>query len=85
MKIIENKDEKLKIEVGDLTFVNLLNETTWKQTIDYAAYYRDHLYLSKPILLVSSKNPKKTVLDAAETIIADVKELRKKIEHAAKK
>mgnify|MGYP001577442634 CR=1 FL=1 len=85
MKILEQKDNKLKIEVSDLTFVNLLNETMWKQTIDYAAHYRDHIYLAKPVLVVSSKNPKKTMLDAAETIIENVKELRKKVEHLSKK
>ena len=83
--VLEREKGKLKIEIHDnLTLVNLLNENLWKQKIKYAAYSVDHPYLSKPVLTVSSTNPKKAVLDAAEQIINDVKELRKKVQHISK-
>ncbi|MBS3053794.1 MAG: hypothetical protein J4469_04815 [Candidatus Aenigmarchaeota archaeon] len=77
IEIIENEKEKIKIEVPDVTLVNLLNENVWKEKIDFAAYNIEHTYLSKPVLVVKSKNPKKTVVDATERIIEDVKALRK--------
>ncbi len=83
--VIENEDEKLKMQVHtNLTLVNLLNDKIWKQRVDMSAYRCDDPYLSKLELLVRGKNPKKAVLDAAEEIIEDVKELRKQFEHAVK-
>jgi len=83
--VLKREKDKLKLEIHDnLTLVNLLNEKLWKQKIKYSAYAVDHPYLSKPILTVSSTNPKKAVLDAAENIINDVKELRKKVQHSIK-
>jgi DNA-directed RNA polymerase subunit L len=84
INVIENEDEKLRIEMDDLTLVNLLNENIWKQKIKYSAYSVDHPYLSKPILLVKGKNPKHSMFEAADRIIEDVEELRKKAEHALK-
>ena len=82
--ILEKKKEKLKISLDNLTLVNLLNENLWKGKIGYSAYSVDHPYLSKPVLVVKSKYPKKSLLDASEQIIADTRELRKKFQHARK-
>jgi DNA-directed RNA polymerase subunit L len=82
--VLEKKKDKLKISLSNLTFVNLLNENLWKGRIGYSAYAVDHPYLSKPVLVVNSKDPKRSLLDAAEQIILDVKELRKKFQHAKK-
>lgn len=82
--VLEKDDDKLKIEMDDLTLVNLLNENIWKKKVKYAAFSVDHPYLSKPILIVKGTNPGKIMLDAAGQVIDDVEELRKKIEHAMK-
>ncbi len=80
VEVVEESDEKLKLKIEDLTFINLLNENIWKQkSVDMAAYNVEHPYLSQPVLVVRSKNPKKTVLDAAEQILDDIKELKKKV------
>lgn len=84
IEVIENEKGKLKIEMPDVTFVNLLNEDIWKEKADFSAYNIDHPYLSRPVLVVKSKNPKKTVTDAAERIIGDVKTVRKHFSEAAK-
>ena len=84
LNVIEQSKEKLKLEVPNITFVNLLNDKIWGAGADYTAYNIDHPYLSKPVLVVKSKNPKRTLLSAAENIIADIKELRKLLQHAVK-
>lgn len=83
IEVIENEDNKLKIKIDDLTLVNLLNETIWRKatkSLDYSAYIIEHPYLSKPVLTVKSKDPKKTVIDAAEQIIEDAGKLKKSLE-----
>ena len=81
IELLEESDGKLKLRIDDLTLVNLLNENIWKQkSIEMAAYSVEHPYLSQPVLVVKSKNPKKTLLDAAEKILEDVKELKKKVD-----
>ena len=80
--VIENEDQKLKIKLEDnMTLVNLLNENLWQQKIDVAAYTREHIYLTSPILLVRSKDPKKHLIDAAEQIIEDTETLKKKLKN----
>ena len=78
--------ETLKIEIHDnTTLVNLINENIWQQKgVDMAAYKVDHPYLSKPVLVVKSRNPKKTLLDATEQAIEDIKDLRKKVQNELK-
>lgn len=81
--VLENEKDSLKIDVDDLTFVNVLNETVWNQdraSLIYSGYVVEHPYLANPVLHIKSKNPKKTVVDAAEQIIRDVKTLRKQVE-----
>ena len=83
--VIEDEKDKLVIEVHDnLTLVNLINENLWNEKIDYAAYSQDHPYLSKPRIVIKSKDPKKALISAAEQVIDDVKELRKQAENALK-
>ena len=81
IEVLEDEKETLKLEVHDnTTLVSVINENLWKQKVDVAAFKVDHPYLSKPILLVKSKNPKKALLDATAQIIDDVKDLRKKLQ-----
>ena len=80
IEVLEDEKDTLKIEIHDnQTLVNLINENLWQQKVDMAAYKIDHPYLSKPVLIVKSKNPKKALLDATEQVIEDVKELKKKL------
>ena len=80
VEVVEKSDEKLKVRVNDLTLVNLLNENIWKQRrLDYAAYNVEHPYLAQPVITVKSKDPKKSLVEAADQIIEDVKELKKKL------
>lgn len=76
IKVLEKDDERLKIEVDDLTLVNLLNENLWKRKIELSTYAVEHPYLSKPVLLVKSKNPKKSLIDATERIVEDVQKMK---------
>lgn len=86
IEVLENDDEKLKIEVKDnLTLINLINENLWKQRgLDYAAYAQQHPYISKPVLLVKGRNPKKALVEAAERVVEDVKDLRKQLQRELK-
>ena len=79
IEVLENEKDKLKIEIHDnTTLVSVINENLWQQKVEVAAFRKDHPYLSKPVLLVKSKNPKKSLLDATEQVVEDAKELRKK-------
>ena len=85
LRILEESEDMLKVEIGDVTLINLLNEKIWKQRgIEFSAYNIEHPYLSKPVITVRSKNPKKTLVDAADRIIDDVDALRKKLQSAMK-
>ncbi|MEM7819244.1 MAG: DNA-directed RNA polymerase subunit L [Candidatus Aenigmatarchaeota archaeon] len=86
IEVLENEKDKLKIEIHDnLTLVNLINENIWKQKgVDFSAYSQQHPYLSKPVLIVKGKDPKKIVIEAAEQIIEDVKEFRKHFQNVVK-
>ncbi len=77
VKLLEKSKDEIKLEVDDLTLVNLINERLWKEKIDYSAYTIDHPYLSIPVLTVKSKFPSKSLINAAQSVIEDVKELKK--------
>lgn len=82
VEILENEKDKMKVEIHEnTTLVSLINENLWQQKgMDVAAFKVDHPYLSKPVLMIKSRNPKKALLDAAEQIIEDAKDLRKKFQ-----
>jgi DNA-directed RNA polymerase subunit L len=85
IEVLEDEDSKLRMRIHtSLTLVNLLNDKIWSQKVDVSAYKMEHPYLSKPLLMVRAKNPKKAVLDAATAIIEDVKDFRKQFAAAAK-
>ena len=80
VEILQDDKETLKVEIHDnSTLVSAVNENLWLQKVDMAAYKIEHPYLSKPVLIVKSKNPKKALIDATEQVVADVKDLRKKM------
>lgn len=85
LRILEENEDVLKVELDDVTLVNLLNENVWKQRgIEFSAYSIAHPYLAKPVITVRSKNPKKALIEAADKIIEDVDALRKKLQSAMK-
>ena len=85
VKLIEQKDDKVKLEVNDKTFVNLIHEKLWEQgKIEVSTWSQDHPYLTKPMLLVKAKDPKKVLVDAAEEIASDAQKLLKQFEKAVK-
>ena len=82
IEVLENEKETLKIEVHDnTTLISVINENLWQQKgVDVAAFKVDHPYLSKPVLIIKSRNPKKSLLDAAEQVVEDAKDLHKKVQ-----
>jgi DNA-directed RNA polymerase subunit L len=84
INVLEQTDEKIRLEVSSLTFVNLLNETLWKQKIEWAAWSQQHPYLSKPVVSVKAKDPKKALIAAAEEIQSDAESLKKAFAKAVK-
>ena len=84
VKVLSQDKEKLKVEVDDLTLVNLIHENLWKTKVEYSAYSKDHPYLSQPVILVKSKEPKKSLIEAADKIVEDCDNIKKKFEKAAK-
>lgn len=79
VNVVENDKGKLKLEVGDLTLVNLLNEVIWQKNPKLSAYAKEHPYLSDPVLLVKATDPKKTVISAANQIVKDISSLKKQV------
>ncbi|MFH0832762.1 MAG: RpoL/Rpb11 RNA polymerase subunit family protein [Candidatus Aenigmatarchaeota archaeon] len=84
VKVLEKDKNKLKIELDDLTLVNLLNEKLWERKVELSSYAVAHPYLSKPVLLVKSKDPKKSLINSSGKIVTYVRELRKEVEKAIK-
>jgi len=87
LKVIEKKPDKLSMEVvGEThTLLNVLTEYAWEAKASQASYIIDHPYLSQPELTVKSKNPKKTLSDAAQIIIDNTREFKVGFERALKK
>jgi DNA-directed RNA polymerase subunit L len=80
IKILEKDKNRVKLEVDDLTFVNLLNEKLWERKVELSSYTVSHPYLAKPVLLVKSKDPKKALVNTSGKIVTYVRELRKEVE-----
>jgi len=84
LKKLETGKEKLKLEVigEDHTLLNLLRENSWKENADQAAYMIEHPYLSKPKIIIKSKNPKKTLIGAAQLVIDETTSFQKEFKRA---
>jgi DNA-directed RNA polymerase subunit L len=87
LKVLEKKPDKIRMEVTgeDHTLLNVLTEYAWEAKASQASYAVDHPYLSKPELMVKSKNPKKTLNDAAQIVIDRSKEFKTAFDRAVKK
>lgn len=87
LKKIEKSKDKIKVEVEEEThtLLNLLRENAWKAGADQASYVIEHPYLSDPVLIVRSKNPQKTIGDAAQMAVEQAKEFQAEFKKALKR
>ncbi len=71
LKVIDRQPDRLRVRVSGEThtLLNILTEYAWEAKASQASYMLEHPYLSQPEIIVKSKNPKKTLSDAAQIII----------------
>lgn len=83
----EKAKEKLRVEVrGEThTMLNLIRENAWKAGANQAAYIIQHPYISQPEIIIRSKNPAKTLRDAAQIAVDDSKGFSVAFKRAMKK
>lgn len=84
IKVLEDEKNKMRVQINDTTFVNMLNERLWienesTKSFDYSSFTIDHPYLSQPVLSVKASNPSKTITSAAESILKDIEALKKQV------
>lgn len=80
IKVLENEKDRIKIDIDDLTLVNILNDNIWSSKgISYSAYKIEHPYLSNPVLYVKGSNLRKRIIDAAEKVISDAESVKKQL------
>jgi DNA-directed RNA polymerase subunit L len=84
---IEKAKEKMRVEVrGEThTILNLIRENSWKAGARQAAYIIQHPYISQPEIIIRSKNPPKTLRDAAQIVADDAKAFSTAFKRAMKK
>jgi len=87
LKVVENKKDKLAIEViGEShTLLNLLRETSWKTGADQASYMIEHPYMSNPKLIIKAQNPKKVLIDAVQQVTEQANAFEKEVKRTLKK
>lgn len=84
VKVLEESEDKIKLEVDSLTFVTVLNDALWKQKIEWAAWAQQHPYMTKPTISVKAKDHKKALIAAAESIKDDAESIKKAFAKAVK-
>ena len=87
LKLLEKSDEKMKIEMEgeSFTLANLLRKNLWESGAEQASYMKEHPYLSQPKIIVFSKNPKKSLENAAQKVADAAKEFQTEFKRALKK
>jgi DNA-directed RNA polymerase subunit L len=87
LSAIERGKEKMRVEVRDEThtMLNLIRENSWKVGAKQASYIIQHPYISQPEIIIRSRNPVKTLKDAAQVVIDDSKEFSVAFKRAMKK
>jgi len=87
LEVVEDEKNKMKIAVhGEShTLLNVLRENAWQAKADQASYIIEHPYLSPPLLVVQSDNPKKNLTSAIQLVIDQSKEFEKEFSAATKK
>lgn len=84
---IEKAKEKMRVEVRgeNHTMLNLIRENSWKSGAKQASYIIQHPYISQPEIIIRSKNPAKTLQNAAQRVIDDSREFSTAFKRAMKK
>ena len=87
LELLESDKNLLKVKVSGEThtLLNLLRENCWKEKADQDSYIQEHPYIAEPYVVVRSKEPKKTLLNATQLVIEQAKEFRSEFEKAVKK
>ncbi|MBS3118015.1 DNA-directed RNA polymerase subunit L [Candidatus Woesearchaeota archaeon] len=85
---VRNKEkESLKIEIKKEghTLVNLIRKELWEdKTVQAAGYEMKHALVDTPILFVESKDPKKSLKEAAQRLQKKNAEVKQKFEKSLK-
>jgi DNA-directed RNA polymerase subunit L len=86
LNVTEKGKGLLKVEVSgeSHTLLNLLREKSWKAGASQASYMVEHPYLSNPKIIVRSQDPKKTLSDAAQLVLNDVRDFQKEFSRSGK-
>ncbi|MBI2583864.1 MAG: hypothetical protein HYW25_04305 [Candidatus Aenigmarchaeota archaeon] len=72
IKVLEKSENKVRLEIDDRTFVNMLNDKMWELgKSEYSARKQEHPYTTKPEFIIKAKDPKAAMIDATEEIIKD--------------
>ncbi len=87
LELLESDKNLLKVKVSGEThtLLNILREKCWEEKADQSSYIQEHPYITEPYVVVRSKDPKKTLLTAAQNIVDQAKEFRVEFEKAVKK
>lgn len=87
LELLESDKNLLKVKVAGEThtLLNLLRENCWKEKADQATYIQEHPYIAEPYVVVRSKEPKKTLANAAQLVVEHAKEFKAEFEKAIKK
>lgn len=87
LKLLEKTDEKMKVELQgeSFTLANIIRKNLWDVGVDQASYMKEHPYLSQPKIVVFSKNPKKSLENAAQKVADAAKDFQTEFKRALKK
>lgn len=86
VKVIEKKQNELKLEIGNLTLCEALRKELWNdKNVVRASYKREHP-TKNPVmhLLTEGKTPKKALQDAIKRLEKKGDELAKEFKNAVK-
>lgn len=89
INVLEQSKDRLKIEMKaeSTTFANLIKKELWKnENMDFAAVVKSHPYMSEPELTIKTNkgSPEKALSDAVESLVDQVKELKKQAQEYMK-
>jgi DNA-directed RNA polymerase subunit L len=81
-RAVEKTKDGIKLEVAGEThtLLNLIRENAFKNGAAQASYIIEHPYMSQPMLIIKSGQPKKVMKDSADQIVYDVSKFKKAFE-----
>ena len=89
MKVILNEPDKntleVEIEGAKHTLPNLIRNELWNDsTVTFSAYNKEHPYVGNPKILVKSKDPKKSLLEAIKRSRKAFDDIEKEVKKSIK-